>query len=223
MEMSDIPADGKEEIPRPGTYGLDADEGVEEEEGDEEKEKGYNADTDELEGHYEAEYAEVDPEYELTNEPNLNEGGISDQTKLGDPPNTLPEEGNGSTENGEKDVSGMVKDGLKVLNVSKADVNKGLKRNFKEITDGSETVVNKAVKNIGKTLTNGKNRALSRVVNKTKIDFKNTGKAVQEVEDNINKIIYNIDKTFKEDIAKTKKILENEQNKVKREARGVDR
>ncbi|XP_046679401.1 neurofilament medium polypeptide-like [Homalodisca vitripennis] len=102
-----IPADGKEEIPRPGTYGLDADEGVEEEEGDEEKEKGYNADTDELEGHYEAEYAEVDPEYELTNEPNLNEGGISDQTKLGDPPNTLPEEGNGRTENGEKDVSAL--------------------------------------------------------------------------------------------------------------------
>ncbi|KAG8284015.1 hypothetical protein J6590_003707, partial [Homalodisca vitripennis] len=93
------------EIPRPGTYDLDADEGVEEEEGDEEKEKGYNADTDELEGHYEAEYAEVDPEYELTNEPNLNEGGIGDQTKLGDPPNTIPEEGNGRAEDGEKDVS----------------------------------------------------------------------------------------------------------------------
>ncbi|XP_054287924.1 uncharacterized protein LOC129003650 [Macrosteles quadrilineatus] len=59
----------KEPPTRPQTYDIDVDpdEGVEEEE--EDKERGYIADSDEQEGHYEAEYEEVDPEYELTNEP----------------------------------------------------------------------------------------------------------------------------------------------------------
>lgn len=184
----------EEKLSRPQTYDLDVDEGVEEDR----EEKGYNADSEEQEGHYEAEYAEVDLEFGLENRPTR----VTDETPADD------------LARGEDRQRGET---------AGTTITRGVNR----LGDKPRPTFQTVVKSNSNSLVEEKNsfkpkikpkRKLSKGVDKS---VKETGGAMKSVENNLNQMIYNIDKTMwdtKRDILSTKDFLEGEKNKLMKES-----
>lgn len=190
---------------RPQTY--DVDEGL-----DEEEERGYHADTDEL---YEAEYAEVDPEYDPGNRAKKQDKEMSNlpQYLPGAVATAIRPKAEDSTAPGTVNTSN---DGLNKL--SRA----GGKNNAKPKETPKPSFRN-VVKNVTKTLAEEKNKTgLKTKTGKqtsksTEKGFKNANEAIKSLETNINDIIYKLDQTVvnvKENIKTTKDFIEQEKNKV---------
>lgn len=197
---------------RPQTY--DIDEGL-----DEEEERGYHADTDEL---YEAEYAEVDPEYdpgkrtkrrddELSNLPQYLPGAVATEIRPEAEDSTAP--GTVNTSN----------DGLNHLSRAGGKINTKPK-------DTPKPSFRNVVRTVSKTLAEEKNK--TGVKTKTgkqtsksmEKGFKNANEAIKSLETNINDIIYKLDQTVvnvKENIKTTKDFIEQEKNKVDKDSKEV--
>lgn len=197
----------EEKLSRPQTYDLDVDEGVEEDE----EEKGYNADSDEQEGHYEAEYAEVDPEFGLENQPArpteepLKPGYADDVTR-------------GKERRSEETAGTTIARGVNRL---------GNVRNKHNTRDKPRPNFQTVVKSTSNSVAEEKDNFKPKVKPKRKVTkgvtkgVKETGEGMKSVENNLNQMIYSIDKTMsdtKRDILLTKDFLEGEKNTLIKES-----
>lgn len=197
---------------RPQTY--DIDEGL-----DEEEERGYHGDTDEL---YEAEYAEVDPEYDPGNRTKTQD---NDMSKL---PQYLP--GAVTTAVRPKAEDSKTPGTVNTSNDGLNNLGKAGGKNNTKPKDTPKPSFRNVVRTVSKTLAEEKNKtgvktkAGKETAKITDKGFKNADDAIKSLETNINDIIYKLDQTVvnvKENIKTTKDFIEQEKNKVDKDSKEV--
>lgn len=197
---------------RPQTY--DIDEGL-----DEEEERGYHADTDEL---YEAEYAEVDPEYDPGNRTKKQDNEVSNL------PQYLP--GAVATEIRPKAEDSKAPGTVNTSKDALRNLGKAESKNNTKTKETPKPSFRNVVRTVRKTLAEEKNKTGVKTkagMETAKIKdkgFKNANDAIKSLETNINDIIYKLDQTVvnvKENIKTTKDFIEQEKNKVDKGSKEV--